>query len=140
VTSLWAGTLGNCSFILCRGERFFIKVQTGSGAHRASYTTGTKSSLNGVKATRPKPNHSFQIVPRLSNTGAKPLLHMLSWHVQGRICIYFPFTSALKDTAHAIGAVLDTLNVYARNEFLVMSLEVVKFMLFTKYYKGDEIN
>jgi hypothetical protein len=54
VTSLWAGTLGNCSFILCRGERFFVKVQTDCRAHHAFYTTGTKSSLNGAKVTRPK--------------------------------------------------------------------------------------
>jgi hypothetical protein len=74
-------------------------------------------------------------VPRLSNTGAiTPLLHMLSCHLQGRIYIYFPFTSALKDTAHSVSAVLDTLTVHTGNEFLVMSLEVVKFMLFTKYY------
>lgn len=76
-------------------------------------------------------------MPRLSNTGAiPPLLHMLSWHVQRRIYIYFyfPFTSALKDTAHAVGAVLDTLTVHTGNKFLVMSLEVIKLMLYTKYY------
>jgi len=73
-------------------------------------------------------------MPRLSNTGAiPPLFHMLSRHVQRRIYIYFPFTSALKDSAHAIGAVLDTLTVHTGNEFLVMSLEVIKFLLFTKY-------
>ena len=80
VNSLWAGTLGNCSFILCRGERFFMKVQTGSGAHWAFYTMCTKSSLNGVKVTRPKtwpitPN-SAKIIKYWSYTSTSPYAFM----------------------------------------------------------------
>jgi hypothetical protein len=74
-------------------------------------------------------------VPRLPNTEAiSSVLHMLSWHVKGRIYIYSPFTTVLKDTACVIGAVLDTLIVHTGNEVLVMSLEVSHFLLFIKYY------
>ena len=94
VTSLWAETLRNCSFILCRSERLFMKVQTGSGAHRAFYTLVTKSSLNGVKVTRPRswpltPNNA-KIIKYWSYTPTFPYaftacteknLHLLSFYI-----------------------------------------------------------
>jgi len=138
VTSLWAGTLGNWSLILCRGERFFIKVQIGSGAHRAFYTTGTKNSLNGVKVTRPKswpltPN-SAKIIKYWSYTSISPYAFMTCAEKNLHLLSLYISIERYSTCNRCTPWVLDTLTVHTGNEFLVMSLEVVKFMLFTKYY------
>lgn len=138
VTSLWAGTLGNCSFILCRSERFFIKVQTGSGAHWACYTTGTKSSLNGVKMTNPK---SWQLTPKsakiikywsYNSTSpyafmpfARKNLHLLSLHIS--IERYSTFSKCSPwhfDCSHrkwVLGDVIGSCKIYAVYKILSLS-------------------
>jgi len=46
------------------GGEIFRKVQTGSGAHPASYTVGT-GSFPGVKRPRPGVDHLPHLAPRL---------------------------------------------------------------------------
>jgi hypothetical protein len=63
--------------------RFSAPVQTGPGAHPASYKTGT-GSFPGIKRPRRGVNHPSHLAPRLKNR-AIPLLPLCAFMTSNRV-------------------------------------------------------
>jgi hypothetical protein len=66
------------------GVRFSAPVQTGPGAHPASYTMGTES-FSGVKRPGRGVDHPPHLAPRINKERAIPLLPLWAFVVCSRV-------------------------------------------------------
>jgi hypothetical protein len=75
-------TFAKVSFVARASDLFVLhNVQTGLGAHPASYTMIPESLSLGIKRPEREGDHSPPSSAEVKNGGAKPpLLHMSSWH------------------------------------------------------------
>jgi hypothetical protein len=76
---LWAARPSGWSSSPGRVNNILHVVETGSGAHPASYPMGAGGSFRGVKRQRPDATH-LQLAPRSRKRGSiHPLSHTSSW-------------------------------------------------------------
>jgi hypothetical protein len=68
-----------CNIKICFMIAYYIMVQTGSGAHPASYPKGTSALSSGLKRPEREADHSPLSSAEVKNGGAMPALpHMSS--------------------------------------------------------------
>jgi len=68
------------------GPGFESVLHTGSEAHPASYSIGTRAASRGLSGRGVELTINLHLVPRLRMSGAIPLLpYMPSWRGQGKV-------------------------------------------------------